>query len=244
MQRCVTIGGHTFSAKKHAKAWYARIRDGAPPSGDLAHDQEAFILDCVAAHVKIKKWLAEHDGGYIKRVYVGDGAKAEYGSRSVRVDMCSSLDPTSTITETVGPDNCLVGLFGLNGCPDAAVIKAQYRKRKRQERARDAVKGDMADFREGKRRQVDGLFECATCDHVVVKERVVVDHVEPLFEEILAEFISVHSTCTLASDDPLTPEWRKHHAAKWQAQVLCLDCHYLKTAGETSERARKKRLPS
>ena len=58
----VVIGGHTFSAKKHAKARYAQIRDGAPSSGELTHEQETFLLDCVTAHVKIKGWLNEHDG--------------------------------------------------------------------------------------------------------------------------------------------------------------------------------------
>lgn len=234
----VVIGGHTFSAKKHAKARYAQIRDGAPSSGELTHEQETFLLDCVAAHVKIRGWLNEHDGGYIERVYVGGGDKAYYGSRAVCVDMRSSLDPTATITETVGPDNCLDGLFGCNNCPD---IQARYWKKKREELARDAVKGDMADFRESKRRDADGLFECAMCKQPVAKERVVVDHVDSLFETILAEFLADHTGCTLTHDDPLVAAWRQHHATKWCPQVLCLGCHYDKTAGETSERARKKR---
>jgi len=236
----VVIGGHTFSAKKHAKARYSQIRDGAPSSGELTHEQETFLLDCVTAHVKIKGWLNEHDGGYIERVYVGEGDKADYGSRAVRVDMRSLLDPTATITETVGPGNCLDGLFGCNNCPDTAAIQARYWKKKREELARDAVKGDMADFRESKRRNVDGLFECAMCEQPMAKERVVVDHLAPLFEAILAEFVAEHSECTLTRDDPLVAAWRQHHAARWRPQVLCLDCHYDKTAGETSERARKK----
>lgn len=237
---CVTIGGHLFSAKKHAKEWYAQIRDGAPLSGDLTHDQEAFLLDCVVSHIKIKEWLGEHNG-YIERVYVGAGAKAEYSSRSVCVNMRSSLDPVVAITETVGPDNCLAGLFGVKGCPDAAAIKARYWKQKREERARDAVKDDMADFRENKRRDVDGLFECAACERCVAKEYVVVDHVDPLFETILAEFLADHPECTLAHDDPLAIEWRVFHASKWRVQLLCKGCHYDKTAGETSNRVRKKR---
>jgi len=234
----VTIGGHTFSAKKHAEKHYAKIRDGAPPSGDLTRDEHPFMLDCVSAHNKIQGWLAKHNG-FIERVYVGGGAKAAYNSRSVCVDMRSSTDPGLTSTETVGPKPCLAGLFGVKGCPDAAAIKARYWKQKREERARDAVKDDMAAFRDERRRDADGLFECAMCARPVA--HIVVDHTDPLFETILSGFCAEHPECTLAHNDPLLSEWQAYHLAKCSAQLLCLDCHYAKTAGETSERARKKR---
>ena len=240
LQSGVTIGGHFFSSKEAAKKHYGQIRDGAPPSGDLSREQELFMMDCVYAHAKIQAWIDKHDG-FIERVYVGEGAKAEYASRSVRVDMRSSLDSNVKATETVGPKPCLAGLFGVNGCSNAAAIRERYYKQKREERARDSVNDDVDAFRDERRRESDGRFECAMCERSFAKGRIVVDHVSPLFETILGEFLACHPECTLSLDDPLTPEWRAHHGGKWSAQLLCHDCHYAKTAGETSERARKKR---
>jgi hypothetical protein len=240
----VTIAGYTFSSKGLAKKKYGQIRDGTEKTHDVAPEHIAFMVECVAAHPgdKIRGWLAEHDG-YIERVYVGDGPKdkSQFGDKSIRVFMRSLLDPSVTSDESVGPGPCLDGLIGAKGCADAAAVRERYHKQKREERARDAVNDDVAAFREGQRREVDGLFECAECERAVAKKCVVVDHIDPLFEAILAEFLADHPECTLTPDDPLTTEWRAHHAAKWRAQLLCKGCHYVKTAGETSHRARKKR---
>ena len=237
--KTVAIGGQLFATKAQARERFKQIRDGAPASGVLTPEHEAFVIDCVSAHVKIKKWIEENDG-HIERVYVGAGAKAEYGSRSVRVSMRSSRNPNLGETETVGPDPCLDGLFGVKVCANSSAVQERYWKIKREERARDAVKADVTTFRQGRRRISDGLFECAACTRAFPSSGVIVDHVDPLFETILGEFCSEHPTCTLAVDDPLTPRWRHTNVARWVARLLCVGCHYDKTAGETSERARKK----
>jgi len=77
---------------------------------------------------------------------------------------------------------------------------------------------------------------CAACERCVAKEYVVVDHVDPLFETILAEFLADHPECTLAHDDPLAIEWRVFHASKWRVQLLCKGCHYDKTAGDLAQK--------
>ena len=137
--KTVAIGGQLFATKAQARERFKQIRDGAPASGLLTPEHEAFMIDCVSAHVKIKKWIEENDG-HIERVYVGAGAKAEYGSRSVRVSMRSSRNPNLGETETVGPDPCLDGLFGVKVCR-----KHERHRGARLRRVRAALRGHARD---------------------------------------------------------------------------------------------------
>jgi hypothetical protein len=232
MRAAAVIGGHVFLSKKEAKRHYGMIRDSGGPQNTR---QEAFLMDCVMAHEKVRMWVSANDG-LIDRVYVGRGAK-HYQSHSICVDL-KSRDCSVKHTETVGPDNCLAGLFGVKSHQSSTAVAERYWKRKRADVAREAVRSQSLEYRE-KHRGLDGRITCRLCCQRFAC--VVVDHAAPLFAEILESFIKDHPNSLLSLDDPAVAAWKEYHKHQFCPQVLCFACHSAKTAAETSARAKRAR---
>lgn len=236
----VEIAGRLFKSKTDAKATYGSIRDNSLEGVALKGWEEKFIVECASAHVKIQGHLRENEGSYIRRVYISSSGAKNFKDRAVNVEIAFENGAGAVFSDTIGP-KCVDFLFGKKNCKDAEEVVALYWKKKREEHARHAVDSDVSAFKESKRRIDDGKYECAACNRWVSKPNADVDHASPLFKTMLDEFCAANPACTLTPIDPLTPEWRAFHNARWNAQILCKPCHHDKSGGETSERARKKR---
>jgi hypothetical protein len=237
----VTIAGRLFKSKKAAKAEYARIRD----HGIQNENDREFLKAAAGAHIKIIKWLRAHDGE-IHDIYIGPGAGG-WSSKAVHVVMHGEDD--AKYDDSIGPENCIDGLFGEKG-KTREELDENYYRRKRNQLAREALEDQRFAYLNAQPRDVDGRYTCAGCGIMVDKAGLDVDH-KVLLEDILRAFDEsdpTHPGATFKDADPLLLKWLHFHRDKCVYQILCRDkCHRGtiadggKTAAETSARAKQKR---
>lgn len=132
----------------------------------------------------------------------------------------------------------------IKGDADHASYKEFFKKRDSEmtelkQAMRTAVESQIIKFR------IDSERKCMACGDSGDFIKLEVDHADPTFIEILNEFVEVNKDCLpktfdskSRSDNKLTFEvkdknfelrWQCHHFEKAKLQMLCVNCHKLKT---------------
>lgn len=235
------ISGREFKSQKDGKREFGRIRD----HGIQNENDREFLKAAAGAHSKVIKWLRDHDGK-IHDIYIGKGAGG-WSSKAVRVELHGKDGATNN--DSIGPDDCMKGLFGEKG-KTREESTANYYRLKRKKLAREAVEDQKAVYLASQPRDVHNRYTCAGCGVMVHRSSLDVDH-KVLLEDILRDFDNLnplHPSATFRDDDPLLLKWLHFHSERCVWQILCRDkCHGGtiadggKTALETSARAAKRK---